>query len=300
MNYNQELAVSYEQEISLNCKESPFFYNSLLLFSDRDMEKIMRSRVGVAGLGGVGAIAAENLARSGIGSLKLADPDFYEEHNLNRQLFAIQSTLGKNKAAVACERLKMINPECEINIYEDGVHLSNVNDFCSGIDVLLCVPDKESAKIILHRVAKDLRVPVVFGSRSSIYDHRWKVKARIWNYKKDPSLQSFDETHHPEISSVPLSELTPDYLKFYDERVKHKKKKLFMEIVKTKPQFFGGINQQELMDRLENAEDFYNRHVCSVISSTGGCLAATAVLKVILGGPETDLEINLWGEDGLS
>ena len=295
MSYSQDLLMRTGQELTTDCKDSPFFYNSLLLFSDTNMEKIRQSRIGIAGLGGVGAIATEMLVRSGIGKLKLADPDFYEENNLNRQLFATQGTMGKNKVAAAYERLKMINPECDINIFEDGVQLSNVSDFCSGVDVLLCVPDKESAKIIMHRVAREMRVPVVFGSRSSIYDHRWKVRARIWNYRKNPRLQAYDQTHHPEISSIPLSKLTPEYLRSYDEKIKKKKMSLFKEIAKTKPQYFGSIDQHDLLDRLENADDYFNRHVCSVIASTGGCLAAAAVLRVILDGPDTDLEINLWG-----
>ena len=76
------------------------------------MEKLRRSRVAVVGLGGVGSWCAEALARSGVGELILCDQDGVSRSNINRQLFAAESTIGRPKAEVAAERVRDINPDC--------------------------------------------------------------------------------------------------------------------------------------------------------------------------------------------
>jgi len=78
----------------------------------------MRSHVLVAGLGGVGAYAAESLARAGIGKFTLIDGDVIEETNINRQLLALHSTLGRPKAEVMAERIRDINPDARIEIID--------------------------------------------------------------------------------------------------------------------------------------------------------------------------------------
>jgi hypothetical protein len=57
---------------------------------------------------------------------------------------------------------------------------------------------------------------------------------------------------------------------------------------------FGSITQEDLLERIDTVNNYFNKHVCSVIANTGGCLAATATIRIILGGPDGNLEINLW------
>lgn len=278
----------------MSLSESPFFYNSTLLFSDETMEKIQNSVVGIAGVGGVGSVAAEMLVRLGVGNLRIADPDIYEPVNMNRQLFATQDTLGKNKALAASQRLKSINPDCRITTYEEGIVLPNIKEFCKDADVLLCQCDRESSKTLLHRAAQAFRIPVVSGARSSIYDHRWKVKATVRNYQENPDLKCYDEIFHPDMTAVPFEKLTEDVLKKYDEKVKKKDRNVFKDLALKSPEFYGNINPEDLQNRIETSENFNKRTVCAIHANTAGCLAATAVLKVLIGGPEDDLEINLW------
>src|SRR5512139_2181287 len=87
-----------------------------LYFSKEDLETVRNSVVAIAGLGGVGAITAELLARWGIKKFRLLDMDRYEPSNLNRQLFATSKTLCQYKADVAGERIKEINPYAEIEM----------------------------------------------------------------------------------------------------------------------------------------------------------------------------------------
>ena len=280
-----------EETAALN--ENYLAYSSFLLFSEEDREKLTRATVGVAGVGGVGSIAAEMLAREGVGTLKLADPDVYQDVNLNRQLFATIDTIGRNKASCAAERIGTINTECRTDVYCDGITLSNIEEFCRGADVLISQGDVPSSFILLHRMAGRLGIPVVNAERSSL-DHRWRVKATVWNYRKNPGLVRYDEMYYKELLSVPLEELTEERLRSYDRRHRSRRNELFKRLALASPEAFESISAGELRKKIDKGENFYNRHVCSVVANTAGCLAATAALKIILGGPETELEIDLW------
>jgi len=95
---------------------------SELLIKKEGLEKLKKAHVLVIGLGGVGSFAAEFLARAGIGNLTLVDGDTVDITNVNRQLPALHSTVGKDKVAVVSERVRDINPE---------VNLTPINEFLS-------------------------------------------------------------------------------------------------------------------------------------------------------------------------
>lgn len=86
-----------------------------LLIGDGGMARLAATRVAVIGLGGVGSAAAEQLCRAGVGRLTLVDFDEVRESNLNRQLFALHSTLGQPKAEAAAKRLADIDPGCTVD-----------------------------------------------------------------------------------------------------------------------------------------------------------------------------------------
>ncbi len=87
-----------------------------LLFGEDKLAVLRRAHVLVVGLGGVGAYAAEMVARAGVGRLTIADADTVSPTNINRQLVALHSTVGRPKAEVLAERLRDINPEIELTI----------------------------------------------------------------------------------------------------------------------------------------------------------------------------------------
>ena len=89
------------------------FIRTRLLIGDKPMERLKSARVAVFGVGGVGGYAAEALARSGIGTLHLYDDDTVSESNLNRQIAALHSTIGRPKAEVMAARVRDINPACQ-------------------------------------------------------------------------------------------------------------------------------------------------------------------------------------------
>jgi len=85
------------------------------LYGDRALEIFRQSHVCIIGIGGVGSWAAEALARSAIGQITLMDLDHVAESNINRQLHALNGTLGMAKVQVMAERILQINPECRVH-----------------------------------------------------------------------------------------------------------------------------------------------------------------------------------------
>ena len=90
------------------------FSRTELLIGKEGLEKLASARVAVFGIGGVGAYVAEALCRSGVGSLDLIDNDTVDISNINRQLIALSTTVGRFKTEVMRERIEDINPECKV------------------------------------------------------------------------------------------------------------------------------------------------------------------------------------------
>lgn len=145
------------------------------LVGDRAMRRLFDARVTVVGLGGVGSFAAEALARSGIGHLTLIDFDLVCVTNANRQLQAMRGTVGKPKATVLAERLRLINPQATIKaiplFYEARLAdklLPPETDFV--VDAI----DNVNAKCHLLAACRDRDIPVVCSTGAS---GRWDPTA---------------------------------------------------------------------------------------------------------------------------
>lgn len=124
--------------------------------------RIWQSHVGVVGLGGVGSWAAEALARSGVRALTLIDLDHVAESNINRQVLAIDSTLGMAKVVAMRERIAQINPLCEVHVVEEFVTPDNCAALLPGsLDALIDACDQMSAKAALTNWAVNRHVPFV-------------------------------------------------------------------------------------------------------------------------------------------
>ena len=93
------------------------FSRAELLLGEEALHKLRSARVALFGIGGVGSFAAEALARGGVGHITLVDGDTVSITNINRQLIALHSTVGKEKTAVMAERIADISPETEVETY---------------------------------------------------------------------------------------------------------------------------------------------------------------------------------------
>lgn len=97
-----------------------------LLMGKEAIEKLQNAHVLIVGLGGIGSFAGEFVCRAGVGTMTIIDGDVFDPTNKNRQLTALDSTVGRNKAVVLAERLKDINPELKLNVLEEFVQPERV------------------------------------------------------------------------------------------------------------------------------------------------------------------------------
>jgi len=100
-----------------------------------EQARLRAAKVAVAGLGGVGGAHLLTLARVGVGAFHISDFDRFEVHNMNRQVGAQMSTLGRPKAEVLAEMARDINPEAQVESFGDGVTKKNLDAFLSGVDL---------------------------------------------------------------------------------------------------------------------------------------------------------------------
>ena len=139
------------------------FSRTRLMLGDEAVERLRRAKVIVFGIGGVGGFAAEALARGGIGRLEFVDSDVVSLGNLNRQLIALHSTIGRAKAELMAERVRDINPDCELKVHKlfylpgEGEKVFRFSDY----DYIVDAVDTVSAKLALVEEAKRAGVSII-------------------------------------------------------------------------------------------------------------------------------------------
>ncbi len=143
-------------------RNDSYFQRTQLLVGKDGMEKLKHSRITVVGVGGVGSHAAEALCRCGVGSITIIDPDRIEDSNINRQIPALSSTIGRYKTEVMAERMQQINPLLQINHYPDRYNSENSamidRETCDYvIDAIDSLPDK----IHLIKTCLEQKIPII-------------------------------------------------------------------------------------------------------------------------------------------
>jgi tRNA A37 threonylcarbamoyladenosine dehydratase len=134
-----------------------------LLIKENGIEKLQNANLLIVGLGGVGSFAAEFLARSGVGKMTIVDGDTVDITNINRQLPALHSTIGKSKVEVVADRLLDINPKLElvkINEFLSPEKMEEVIDYQKFNYILDCI-DSVTPKVTLLLMAKRRKIKVV-------------------------------------------------------------------------------------------------------------------------------------------
>ncbi|MBP3473691.1 MAG: tRNA threonylcarbamoyladenosine dehydratase [Alistipes sp.] len=134
-----------------------------LLLGDEKLELLRRSNVLVVGLGGVGAYAAEMIARAGVGRMTIADADVVSPTNINRQLIALHSTIGREKSELVAERLRDINPELELTVVNRFIKDDETDALLDSakFDYVVDAIDTLSPKLALIKGALDRGIPLV-------------------------------------------------------------------------------------------------------------------------------------------
>lgn len=138
------------------------FIRTSLVIGEENIDRLSQSKVAVFGVGGVGGFVCEALARSGAGKLILIDGDTVAKSNINRQIIALESTVGKQKAEVMKERILDINPNAEVNALNIFLNSETVStiDF-TQFDYIVDAVDDIKAKVLLAKLAEENRIPII-------------------------------------------------------------------------------------------------------------------------------------------
>lgn len=137
------------------------FLRNQMILGPAALNKLAESHVCVFGLGGVGSYAVEALARSGVGELTLIDQDVYGESNINRQLGALTSTVGRAKAEVLAERVLDINPDCVVHPILGRYEKENGEDYFANYDYVVDAIDLVACKVDLICRCLEKNIPII-------------------------------------------------------------------------------------------------------------------------------------------
>lgn len=164
------------------------FSRNELAFGKEGLDLLKNTTVAVLGIGGVGSFAAESLARTGVGRLVLIDKDDVDITNINRQLIALLSTIGKSKAELMKERIADINPECEVialkMFYTEETYEEIFN---YGLDYVIDASDTIIYKIHLMKECLKRNIPIIssMGAANKMDPTRFRI-ADISKTHTDP------------------------------------------------------------------------------------------------------------------
>ena len=130
------------------------------LYGETASQGLAHAHVMIAGIGGVGSWTVEALARSGVGQLTLADLDHVAESNINRQVHALDSTVGMAKVEAMRERIAQINPDCQVNLIDDFIDAENIAPLLAQYqpDLLLDCTDQVQAKVAMLLAAREAKI----------------------------------------------------------------------------------------------------------------------------------------------
>ena len=153
------------------------FSREELLIGKENLKKLQNTKVAIFGIGGVGSYVVEGLARAGVGKFILVDRDNVDVSNINRQIIATTKTIGKPKVEVAKERILEINPQAEVEIYQEFFMPTTKGILDESIFYIVDAIDTVTAKIELVLRAKRLNIPIIssMGTGNKIEPTKFEV-----------------------------------------------------------------------------------------------------------------------------
>lgn len=150
-----------------------------LLVQKQGLEKLQNAHILIVGLGGVGSYAAEFIARAGVGKMTIVDGDVFDETNINRQLPALQSTIGKSKTSILSARIRDINPNIQLIALEEFLSPERAYEIVTkDYDYVLDCIDSITPKINLLVAARRKKVKIIssMGAGGKLDATKIKVK----------------------------------------------------------------------------------------------------------------------------
>jgi len=159
------LHIAEVEEIALCHDLLPARYQrNRAMLSIQQQLSLLRSKVAVFGCGGLGGYIIEELARLGVGRITVVDPDVFEEHNLNRQLFSTQELLGIKKVDAAVQRVAAINPAVSLQAFDVAFGQGNSAELLKDVTVAADALDSIPVRLELAEACNDKNIPLVHGA----------------------------------------------------------------------------------------------------------------------------------------
>lgn len=159
------------------------YVRNMKTFSSDEQIILLRSRVSIVGLGGLGGAVTEILARVGIGTLRLIDGDIFEDSNLNRQFLSTPDLIATSKAAAAAQRVRQINSSIVVQQYNENLNDSNSLSLIENSDVAVDCLDNVPARFTLERAAKQTGLTLVSAAVAGVSGHVTTI------FPEDPGLE---------------------------------------------------------------------------------------------------------------
>ncbi len=147
------------------------YVRNMKTFSPQDQATLLNCTVCVVGLGGLGGVVLEILARIGIGTLKLIDGDKFEDSNLNRQFLSSHETMGESKTEAAFKRVKNINSSVSVCRHCEYLNGNNAGKLLDGSDVIVDCLDNLPTRFILEKASKNAGIPFVSAAVAGLSGH---------------------------------------------------------------------------------------------------------------------------------
>ena len=188
------------------------FSRNIGIFTEAEQDKLRMSTVAIAGVGGVGGLAAERLIRLGVGRMKITDPGDYEESNLNRQFGSSMRNIGKKKIKAVFSQIKEINPQAQIFRSITGIQSKqDVDIFVDSCDFIIDAMDHGMFKqsILLQRAARKKGIhylftsAIGFGALAVVFDPKGLTLEEYNNLPLNVDLDN------PQELKVPLEKIVP-------------------------------------------------------------------------------------------
>lgn len=145
------------------------YARNMKMLSKEENENLRHARVCIIGCGGLGGYIIEFCGRLGIGHITAVDGDVFDVSNLNRQILSDESVLGKSKALIAKERMKIVNSDIHVNAISELFNESNGLDIIKGHHIVVDALDNLQSRKLLQKYCKELNIPLVHGAIGGWY-----------------------------------------------------------------------------------------------------------------------------------
>jgi molybdopterin/thiamine biosynthesis adenylyltransferase len=129
---------------------------------EEGQEKLLNSSVAIVGCGALGTVAANNLARAGVGKIIIIDRDFVELNNLQRQMLFDENDIGAPKAVAAAEKIASINSDIEVHPIIKDINYTNIEEILDGVDLVIDGTDNIQTRMLINDVCVKNRIPWIY------------------------------------------------------------------------------------------------------------------------------------------